>query len=72
MVVLTIDMLDILADPSERDSPITAHLHGPGTLSGTAKLVQVQAWQIHIERACRNVQTAKDQTETIRALSLDP
>src|SRR5579859_6644980 len=51
MVVLIVDLVHVLAGISERDAPIPARLHGPRALSGTTKLVQIQAGQTHIARA---------------------
>src|ERR1700749_2345309 len=48
MVVLIVNMVGVLTGENKSDSPIAAYLHRPGTLSGATKLVEIQAWQIHI------------------------
>src|SRR5258706_5860318 len=51
VAVFIVDLVCVFAGIGKRDSPIAAHLHGPCALSGTTKLMQLQAGQIHIARA---------------------
>jgi hypothetical protein len=48
MIILIINICDIFADKSERDTPIPADLDGPSSLPIAAQFVEVQTRQIHI------------------------
>jgi len=51
MVVLVVHPIYVLLYKSKGYAPVAAHSHGPCAFSGSAKLVKVQAGQIHIARA---------------------
>jgi hypothetical protein len=71
MVVLVVYAIYILPDTSERYSPVAAYGHGPRALSGAAELVKIQAGQVHIARAGRDVQAAEDESEPVSLFRLN-
>ncbi len=72
MVILVIYAIYVLPDTCERYTPVAAYLDGPRALPGAAKLVEIQAGQVHIARAGRDVQAAEDQAEPVSVFRLNP
>ena len=71
MVILVVHAIHVLPGTSERHAPVAAHLHGPRALSGATEFMEVQAGQVHIARAGRDVQTAEDEAEPVGVLRLN-
>jgi len=71
VVVLVVDPIDVLADKHECDAPISTHANGPGASSVASKFVQVQALEIHVARAGRDVEAAENQSKPFRVFRLD-
>lgn len=72
MVVFVVNLIYVLVGTGERNAPVAAHLDGPRALSLATQFVEFQSGQVHIARACRRVQTAKDQAKPVGVFRLNP
>jgi hypothetical protein len=71
MVILVVYAIYVLPGTGERYAPVAAHLHGPRASSGAAEFMEIQAGQVHIARAGRDVQTAEDEAEPVGVFRLN-
>src|SRR5438105_14940475 len=71
MIIFIINQFSVLTRKAKRHTPVSANLHRPSAATTTVQLMQIEAWQIHIARSRRHVQSSKDQTEPRGVLRLD-
>ena len=71
MVIFVIDLRDIFAFESKRDSPIAADFHGPSPFAHARQFMQIQTRQSHVSRVHGDIQAAQNQPQAFSMLGLD-
>jgi hypothetical protein len=71
VVVFIVNILNVGARHRECHAPVAAYPHGPAPLSVTFQGVKIEAWQSHVSRFDRHVETPQDEPQPTGVLGLD-